>query len=60
MIPRPGFGKADPNDPRSISYNREIRVQTVRHAMVEWMKDKYKNHIWTVSATSVRTPLLAY
>jgi baculoviral IAP repeat-containing protein 6 len=56
---RPGYGKANPNDPRSVNYNREIRLQTVRYAMVEWMKDKYKDHIWAVSAISVMIVMLS-
>ncbi|GBE77250.1 Baculoviral IAP repeat-containing protein [Sparassis crispa] len=48
----PGYGKADAKDHNSIAYNRNIYVQTVRWAMVEWMKDEYKNGIWAEVITA--------
>ncbi|TFK56533.1 hypothetical protein OE88DRAFT_1741727 [Heliocybe sulcata] len=43
----PGFGKANPNDQRSIQYNRNVALQTVKWAMVDWMDDGHKHGIWS-------------
>ncbi|OBZ78821.1 Baculoviral IAP repeat-containing protein 6 [Grifola frondosa] len=53
----PGFGMADPTNGASISYNRNIRKQTIRWAMIEWLKDEHQNGIWSdviVSHFSIR------
>jgi len=42
----PGCGKATTNHRGSIEYNKNISMQTVRWAMVEWLKDAHKNSIW--------------
>ncbi|KAF8323801.1 hypothetical protein DL93DRAFT_2123554 [Clavulina sp. PMI_390] len=42
----PGFGQADPNNPSSIAYNKNIALQNVRWAMVDWMKDEHKKGLW--------------
>ncbi|KAJ7922900.1 hypothetical protein B0H13DRAFT_1982237 [Mycena leptocephala] len=42
----PGHGQANPKAQVSISYNREICLQTCRWAITEWLKDKYKAGIW--------------
>lgn len=48
-LTRPGYGKANPKDQRSISYNKNITLQTTRWAIVEWLKDEHKDGIWAVS-----------
>jgi hypothetical protein len=49
ILTRPGYGQADPKSLLSIAYNKNIAVQTVRWAMVEWLKDENKTSIWAVS-----------
>ena len=34
--------------PVSIAYNREISFQTVRWAIVDWLKDENRDGIWGV------------
>jgi len=48
----PGFGKANPTQPASVEYNKNISLQTVRWAMVEWMKDHHRGGIWEDVITS--------
>ena len=45
---RPGHGKVNPNQKASIEYNRNIALQTVRWAMVDWLKDDHKDGLWEV------------
>jgi hypothetical protein len=45
---RPGHGKANLNDPASIAYNRATVLQTVRWAMVDWLKDDHRGGLWEV------------
>jgi len=42
----PGAGRVNPNQPASIQYNRNIELQTVRWAMVEWLKDEHRGGLW--------------
>ncbi|ESK87451.1 ubiquitinating enzyme [Moniliophthora roreri MCA 2997] len=42
----PGFGQVDPNNQGSIAYNKNIRVQTARWAIVDWLKDEHRNGMW--------------
>ncbi|KAF9567848.1 hypothetical protein CPC08DRAFT_626320 [Agrocybe pediades] len=42
----PGHGQANLKAPVSISYNREISLQTVRWAIVDWLDDKHRDGIW--------------
>ncbi|KAI0931610.1 hypothetical protein AcW2_000464 [Taiwanofungus camphoratus] len=42
----PGFGQANPKDARSLAYNRNIFMRTVRWAIVEWLKDEHSDGIW--------------
>jgi hypothetical protein len=48
MCARPGHGKANPKQRASIDYNRNISMQTVRWAMVDWLKDEHKGGLWEV------------
>ncbi|KAA1471451.1 hypothetical protein DENSPDRAFT_837440 [Dentipellis sp. KUC8613] len=43
----PGYGMADPKNPQSIAYNNRTRLQTVRWAMVEWLKNEPRNGLWS-------------
>ncbi|KAI0076050.1 hypothetical protein K474DRAFT_1685012 [Panus rudis PR-1116 ss-1] len=43
---RPGMGKADPRSQRSIEYNENIRLQTARWAIVDWLKDDHRDTVW--------------
>ena len=45
---RPGHGKANPKQPASIVYNNNIVLQTVRWAMVDWLKDDHRGGLWEV------------
>ncbi|KAF9786880.1 hypothetical protein BJ322DRAFT_1052442 [Thelephora terrestris] len=42
----PGHGHANPKRRESISYNRNICLQTVRWAIVEWLDDAHINGLW--------------
>ena len=46
---RPGRGQAKRNIPSSITYNKDIAVQTVRWAMIEWFSDTHRESMWAVS-----------
>ncbi|KDQ09441.1 hypothetical protein BOTBODRAFT_642580 [Botryobasidium botryosum FD-172 SS1] len=46
MYNEPGYGHAVQTDPRSIEYNKNVALQNVRWAMVEWMKDDRKHDLW--------------
>ncbi|KAF7792547.1 hypothetical protein EIP86_003588 [Pleurotus ostreatoroseus] len=46
---RPGFGKAVASHPGSVEYNRTASANTVRWAIVEWLKNEHRNGIWSVS-----------
>ena len=46
---RPGRGQAKRNIPSSITYNKDIAVQTVRWAMIEWFNDTNREGMWAVS-----------
>ena len=45
---RPGHGKANLQSHVSIEYNRNISLQTVRWAIVDWLKEEHRNGIWGV------------
>jgi hypothetical protein len=45
---RPGHGQVDPKHQGSIEYNRNIALQTVRWAMVDWLKDDHRGGLWEV------------
>ncbi|KAI0031247.1 hypothetical protein K488DRAFT_79164 [Vararia minispora EC-137] len=42
----PGFGEADPNKAESLEYNKNIRRQTIKWAIIEWMKDEHRHGLW--------------
>ncbi|KAI0323038.1 hypothetical protein OF83DRAFT_1048195 [Amylostereum chailletii] len=42
----PGHGKANLKSPSSIAYNKNICLQNVKWAMVEWMTDEHRNGLW--------------
>ncbi|KAH9932071.1 uncharacterized protein BXZ73DRAFT_46887 [Epithele typhae] len=42
----PGYGKAVESSPASITYNKNIRLQTTRWAIVDWLQDEHKNGVW--------------
>ncbi|KAI0713150.1 hypothetical protein C8T65DRAFT_645711 [Cerioporus squamosus] len=42
----PGYGKASPTNRASQEYNKNIRAQTTRWAIVEWLKDEHKDGVW--------------
>ncbi|RDB28691.1 hypothetical protein Hypma_016004 [Hypsizygus marmoreus] len=42
----PGYGKANLKAPASIAYNRDVSLNTVRWAIVEWLQDEHLNGIW--------------
>jgi len=42
----PGYGSADPKNIASIDYNRNIELQTVRWAMIDWLDDKHRGGLW--------------
>lgn len=42
------MGKVDSVNTESLAYNRNISLQTVHWAMIEWMKDEHRNGIWKV------------
>ncbi|VDC05755.1 unnamed protein product [Peniophora sp. CBMAI 1063] len=42
----PGYGQANPDNPASVSYNHNIRAQTTRWAIVDWMKPENRTSIW--------------
>ena len=48
-IRRPGFGKANAADKSSQAYNKSVSLQTMRWAIVEWLKNEHKDGIWGVS-----------
>lgn len=43
----PGHGQANVNSPVSISYNRNISMQTLKWAIVDWLQDKHRHGIWS-------------
>jgi len=45
---RPGHGHANVNAPVSIAYNRNISMQTVKWAIVDWLQHKHRHGIWRV------------
>ncbi|OCH95740.1 hypothetical protein OBBRIDRAFT_744889 [Obba rivulosa] len=42
----PGYGRAVPEDPRSIAYNRDVAANTIRWAILDWLKDEHRDGIW--------------
>ncbi|PPQ71650.1 hypothetical protein CVT24_007841 [Panaeolus cyanescens] len=42
----PGHGPVRPNHAASIGYNRNICKQTIRWAIVDWLKTEHQNGIW--------------
>ncbi|KAF8963849.1 hypothetical protein BDZ97DRAFT_1904683 [Flammula alnicola] len=42
----PGHGQANVKAPVSVAYNRNISLQTVKWAIVDWLQDKHRNGIW--------------
>ncbi|KDQ09442.1 hypothetical protein BOTBODRAFT_137755 [Botryobasidium botryosum FD-172 SS1] len=42
----PGYGRADATDRRSIAYNKQVVLQNVRWAMVDWMKEEQQHGLW--------------
>lgn len=45
---RPGHGKVNLNAQVSIAYNRDVSLNTVRWAIVDWLRDEHKDGIWKV------------
>ena len=52
LCPRPYFnepGMGKPSDsPRSLAYDREVRLQTVKVAMCDWMVPGNQRSMWKV------------
>ncbi|KAF8240745.1 hypothetical protein L208DRAFT_1383663 [Tricholoma matsutake] len=48
----PGYGKANVKAPESIAYNKEISMNTVRWAVVDWLNDAHRDSIWSDVITS--------
>ena len=52
LCPRPYFnepGSGEPNNSGpSIAYDREVRLQTIRVAMCDWMTSAHANSLWKV------------
>ncbi|KAF8588347.1 hypothetical protein K439DRAFT_1335558 [Ramaria rubella] len=42
----PGFGAANLKNPQSITYNKNVALQTVRWAMINWMQEEHRHNIW--------------
>ncbi|EMD42244.1 hypothetical protein CERSUDRAFT_147934, partial [Gelatoporia subvermispora B] len=42
----PGYGQANPRDARSVAYNQEVTSNTIRWAIIDWLRDEHKNGIW--------------
>ncbi|KAJ3526987.1 hypothetical protein NM688_g8188 [Phlebia brevispora] len=42
----PGYGQAKASHPGSIEYNKTASANTVRWAMIEWLKDEHRNGMW--------------
>jgi len=42
----PGNGRVNPKRRESITYNRNICLQTTRWAIVEWLDDRHLNGLW--------------
>ena len=49
---RPGYGQAVKEDRRSISYNKEVTLQTTKWAIVDWLKNEHQHGMWAVNTTS--------
>lgn len=45
---RPGFGTENFKNPNSAVYNKNIALQNVRWAMVEWMQEESRRGLWAV------------
>ncbi|KAF9055950.1 hypothetical protein BJ165DRAFT_1429721 [Panaeolus papilionaceus] len=43
----PGHGAVRVNLPSSVAYNRNICKETVRWAIVDWLRDEHRNGIWS-------------
>ncbi|KAI0050598.1 hypothetical protein FA95DRAFT_1555521 [Auriscalpium vulgare] len=48
----PGYGTANKSNMSSIAYNKNICLQTLKWAMVEWMQDTHKDGLWADVITS--------
>jgi len=46
MYNEPGYRTPVLTDSRSIAYNKNVMLQNVRWAMVDWMKDEHRGGIW--------------
>ncbi|KAI9060495.1 hypothetical protein FKP32DRAFT_1577713 [Trametes sanguinea] len=42
----PGRGQTKPDLPESVAYNKDIAKETVRWAVVDWLKDERENGLW--------------
>jgi len=42
----PGFGTVNVNNNSSITYNKNITLQTTRWAIVDWLKPQHRKGIW--------------
>jgi baculoviral IAP repeat-containing protein 6 len=45
---RPGHGQANPMNPASIAYNKDVSAHTVKWAIVDWLRDDNRKRIWQV------------
>jgi hypothetical protein len=50
VLYRPGYGKANLTAPASIAYNKDVSMNTVRWAIVDWLNDAHQTSIWSVCA----------
>lgn len=58
LVYRPGHGTTDIEKPASVAYNKNVALQTVRWAMVEWMTDEVRQGLWAVRATCLDVQFL--
>jgi len=42
----PGFGTPNIKDPNSIDYNKNVSLQTVRWAMIDWLTKDHLDGFW--------------
>jgi hypothetical protein len=45
---RPGMGKVNLESPESREYNRDVTTNTIRWAILDWLRHEHLNGIWKV------------
>lgn len=48
LTSRPGHGQANPNNVASIAYNKDVSANTVKWAIMDWLRDVHREGIWRV------------